>query len=315
VTEPHASGGGELQRAARILVLRSRREATGPFAGDYASAFRGGGLEFEESRPYVPGDDVRSIDWNATARGGEPFVKRFREERDQTLLFALDVSASMAWGSRGGPKSRTAAHALALMAAAAGRAGDRMGLVAFDDCVRAEVQSARGAVHGWRVIRAASLAGAASAGRTDLRAGLAAVRSRARRRAVVALFSDFRDPQLLPPEPAPARLRAELADLARRHDLVAGVVYDVRDEEVPAAGPLRLADPEGGAGPRVLDTGSARVRRRYAEAWRAWRERLERELCAAGADVVWLRSDRSPLQALGRFFQERAARRVPVAQW
>ena len=95
----------DLARAARILVLRSRREATGLFAGNYGSAFRGSGLEFDESRPYVPGDDIRSIDWNATARNQQPFVKRFREERDQTLLFALDVSASMRFGTTGRTKA------------------------------------------------------------------------------------------------------------------------------------------------------------------------------------------------------------------
>ena len=106
--------GEELLRAARFLAVRSRREATGLFAGNYRSAFRGGGLEFEESRPYVAGDDVRSIDWNATARNDELFVKRFQEERDQTLLFALDVSASMQFGSAGRSKAATAAHALAM---------------------------------------------------------------------------------------------------------------------------------------------------------------------------------------------------------
>ena len=114
--------GEELLRAARILAVRSRRESTGLFTGNYLSAFRGGGLEFEESRPYVPGDDVRTIDWNATARNDELFVKRFREERDQTLLFALDVSASMRFGTAGRAKASTAAHALSLMAAAAGPA-------------------------------------------------------------------------------------------------------------------------------------------------------------------------------------------------
>ena len=125
-----------LARAARLLVVRSRREATGLFAGNYVSAFRGGGLEFEESRPYAPGDDVRSIDWNATARHGETFVKQFREERDQTLHFALDVSGSMRFSSAGPSKAVTAAHALALLASAASRAGDRIGLVAFDARVR-----------------------------------------------------------------------------------------------------------------------------------------------------------------------------------
>ena len=111
--------GAELERAARLLEVRSRREASSAFSGGYRSAFRGGGIEFEESRPYLPGDDVRALDWNATARSGVPYVKRFREERDQTVLLAVDVSASMSFGSAGRAKAALAAHAAALIAAAA----------------------------------------------------------------------------------------------------------------------------------------------------------------------------------------------------
>ncbi len=300
---------GELARAARLLVLRSRREASGLFAGNYRSAFRGGGLEFEESRAYVPGDDVRAIDWNATARRGEAFVKRFREERDQTLWLALDVSASMRFRSGERSKAHTAAHALALVTAAAVRAGDRSALVCFDSQLRCELPLGRGAAHGWRLIRAASLQAGASAGATDLEVALQGVRARARRRAVVILLSDFRDPRLLSGAAAP-RLRSVLAELARRHDLVAGVVFDRRDAELPSAGPLRIADPERPGASFVLDSGSARVRERYHAAWLDWRRRLERELRGAGADLLWLPTGRSPLSPLARFFQERAARRA-----
>ena len=112
----------DLARAARVLAIRSRRESRGLFAGSYACAFRGRGMDFDESRPYAPGDDVRRLDWNAFARTGVPFVKRYREERDQLLLFALDVSASMRFGSGDRSQGVAAAHALALLAAAAGRA-------------------------------------------------------------------------------------------------------------------------------------------------------------------------------------------------
>ncbi len=309
---PAPDPGGEtreLARAARLLVLRSRREATGLFAGNYCSAFRGGGLEFEESRAYVPGDDVRDIDWNATARRGEAFVKRFREERDQTLWLALDVSGSMRFRSGERSKARTAAHALALVSAAAVRAGDRSALLCFDSRLRSELPPGRGAAHGWRLIRAASLAAGASAGATDLEVALRGVRARARRRAVVLLLSDFRDPRLLAGAAAPG-LRGALAELARRHDLVAGVVFDPRDVALPNAGPLRIADPERPGTSLVLDSGSARVRERYRAAWLDWRERLERELRGAGADLLWLPTERSPLHALARFFQERAGRRA-----
>ena len=167
-TDPLDVTSKDLARAARLLSVRSTRQATGLFAGNYASAFRGGGLEFEECRPYVAGDDVRSIDWIATARTGVPFVKRFREERNQTLLFALDASASMRFGTAGQAKAAAAAHALALMAAAAGRAGDRTGLVAFDTALRGSVPAGRGGAHGLRVIHRAVEWGGAPGGETRL---------------------------------------------------------------------------------------------------------------------------------------------------
>jgi uncharacterized protein (DUF58 family) len=297
----------DLARAARLLAVRSRREATGLFAGNYASAFRGGGLEFEESRPYAPGDDAAIIDWNATARSGELYVKRFREERNETLLFALDTSASMRFGSTGDSKAARAAHALALLAAAAGRAGDRMGLIAFDEVSRGVVPVGRGGVHSLRVIRSAVEWAGAAGGGTRLAAGLRALRMHARRRAVLILLSDFRDPELFSTASAPL---SELAELARRHDVIALALLDPAEEELPRVGPLRIADPERPGDVRIVHTGRERARRRYRSAARAWRLRLERELRRCGAELLWLRTDQSPLHSLGRFFQERAARRV-----
>jgi uncharacterized protein (DUF58 family) len=312
-TDPVDVTSKDLARAARLLAVRSRREAMGLFAGNYASAFRGGGLEFEESRPYVAGDDVRNIDWIATARIGEPFVKRFREERNQTLLFALDASASMRFGTGGRTKAATAAHALALMAAAAGRAGDRAGLVVFDDGIRAEIPVGRGLAQTGRLIRAAVASATSAGGGTQLAVGLRGLLAHARQHATVVLLSDFRDPQLLPGDGSGWRLREALSGLARRCEVIAGAVYDPRDERLPSAGPVRLADPERPGATFVLDTGSRRARARYAAAWAVWRSRLERELRRSGAEPLWLRSDQNPLYALGRFFLERTSRRPRVA--
>ena len=161
-------------------------------ASSYLSAFRGGGIEFDESRPYAPGDDVRNLDWNAMARTGEPFVKHFREERDETIVLALDVSASMRFGTTGRSKAETAAHAAALVAAAAGRAGDRVGLLSFAETVRAEIQPSRGASHIWNVVQTAVAAAHTCGGGTSLSAAAEAVRRQTRQRSVVLLFSDFR---------------------------------------------------------------------------------------------------------------------------
>ncbi len=296
----------DLLRAARILAIRSRRETTGLFAGGYASAFRGAGIEFEESRPYVPGDDVRSIDWNATARNGEPYVKRFREERDRTLLLALDVSASMRFGSAGRAMAATAAHAAALLAVAAGRAGDRVGLVAFDASVRAALPPARGDAHVWSLIRTAVAVAERSGGETRLEVALDALRLYAGRGAAIVLFSDFRDRAIL--GDGASALRAKLVALARRTDLVAAILGDPRDEQLPAAGDLRLADPERPGGVWVFHSGSRRARERYRAAAAHRRQRLELALRTAGADLLGLRADRDPLRALTRFFRERAAR-------
>jgi len=293
----------DLARAARLLSLRSRREATGLFAGNYASAFRGGGLEFEESRPYVVGDDVRALDWVATARTGEPFVKRFREERNQTLYFALDTSASMAFGTRGPSKAATAAHALALLAAAAGRAGDRTGLIAFNDAVRAEVPVGRGAAHTWALIRTASFAAAAASGATDLAGILRALIRRARRHATVVVLSDFRDAAAGPER------EGVWPSLARHRDVVACIVFDPGEESLPSAGTIRIRDPECPGRALLLHSGSAATRQRYRAAWRARRQRLDRALRRSGIDTLWLRADQSPLHHLGRFFRDRAARR------
>jgi uncharacterized protein (DUF58 family) len=354
---PHA----ELLRAARVLALRSRLEATGLFAGNYRSAFRGGGLEYEESRPYAPGDDVRWLDASATARTGVPYVKLFREERDRSLLLGLDVSGSMGFGTAGKPakrarsepqasegrplqgkpakrarsepqaeraarhsraefpkgrpsegrpqgKAATAVHALALLASAAGRAGDRIGLLAFDSRVRAETALARGRAQSARLIQLAALAAAESRGTTDLGAALRELRRRAPRRSIVVLISDFRDPALQGGDPGP--LRRELAGLARDNDLVAAVIVDPREQELVAAGGVRVRDSERGGRTLVLPTSSGRARRAFAAASARWRAQLARDLRRAGADCVWLRTDRSPFFALAHFFQERAGRRL-----
>ena len=298
----------QLQRAARLLAVRSRRAAASPFAGAYTSAFRGGGLEFEESRPYAPGDDVRHMDWNATARTGTPFLKRFREERDQTLLLLLDVSASMGFGSAGRTKAALAAHTAALLAAAAGFAGDRVGLVAFADRVELELPARRGDAHVWSVVRAAVGATAGSRGATRLATALGRVEALAKHRAIVVLLSDFRDEALLAEVAAHAGARVRLASLARRHDVVAAVVLDPREEELPASGPLRLVDAERPGRPLVIDASSKVVRARYRAACLARRRALERRLRADGADLLRLRSDRDPLSALMRFFQAHAGR-------
>jgi uncharacterized protein (DUF58 family) len=307
---PFAPAAAELARAVRILQVRSRREVAGALAGGYRSAFRGGGVEFEESRPYAPGDDVRTIDWNAFARTGVAHVKRYREERDQTLLLLLDVSASMGFGTAGPSKAALAARAGALLAAAARAAGDRVALWTFDRGLVGEVPPGRGEAHELRLLRALVAAGRGGDGTTALGPVLTALRERVHRRAIVFVLSDLRDDALLGGGAAGRRTRAALAAVARRHDLVIGWVRDPREASLPAAGTLRIADPEAPARTLLLRSGSRRARERYARVARTVTNAQERELIHLGADVLPLATDADPLRALGRFFVLRAAARA-----
>jgi len=296
----------DLARAARVLALRGRRAAASLWAGGYASAFRGAGIEFDELRPYEAGDDVRAIDWNATARRGETYVRRFREERDQTLVILLDVSASMGFGTVGRSKAQAAAHAAALLAAAASHAGDRVALVTFADAVRAELAPGRGEGHAWRLIETAVTEASRCGGATDLAAAARHLHQRRLRRSITVLLSDLRDDAALPPgEP---RVGAGLASLARGHDLVVAAVADPRELTLPAAGRLRLCDPEHPGRGGTLTSGRARVRAAYAAAARARCAHVDRRVRSLGADCVWLRSDRDPLSALIELVRERSAR-------
>jgi uncharacterized protein (DUF58 family) len=300
---PALPTAAELERAARVLAVRSRREVSSAFAGGYRSAFRGGGVEFEESRPYLPGDDVRHLDWNALARTGTPYVKRFREERDQTVLLVLDVSRSMGFGSGGRSKAALAAHAAALLAGAAVRAGDRVGLATFADELREELTPERGDKQLFPLLRRLAEAAAAPAGGTDLPGALAGLGARLRRRAVVVLLTDLR----LPGDAATWPGRMPLARLARRHDVVLAVTQDPRELELPAAGAIRVGDPERPGPALLLRTGPG-ARERYRDAAAARRRALERALRGDGADVLFLRTDHDPLRALARFFARRPAR-------
>lgn len=305
-----APAPAELARAARVLRLRARREATSAFGGAYRSAFRGSGADFEELRPYAPGDEVRDLDWNATARTGTPFVRRYREERDLTLLLLVDVSASMDFGTAGRTKAALAAHAAALLAAAAGRAGDRVGLLTFDDGVRDEALPDRGPAHVHRVLRLAVAAAGRPGGGTGLSCALSRVPRHAHRPAIVCVLSDFRDPALAGGGGAAGRDPAGvMAALSRRHDLVSIALHDPRETAIPAAGLVRFADPEAPRRIRVLDASDPVLRARYRAAGAARRRSLERRLREAGSDVLWLGTDEEPLRVLARYFRSRTGRR------
>lgn len=226
-------------RQIRRLHIQAGRKVDSLTAGEYRSAFKGSGMEFEEVRQYVPGDDVRRIDWNVTARSEEPYVKQFREERELTLMLVLDVSGSVRFGG-GGLDGRTdkrlqIARVAGGLAYAAIRSNDRIGLVRFTDRVEQFLPPRKSRGHGWEVVRGA-FEGASSSSRTNLASALSFVNQTLKRRAVVVILSDFLSPAFAQP------LRA----LARRHRVHAFVFGDQLEETMEDFGILSLEDAETG---------------------------------------------------------------------
>jgi uncharacterized protein (DUF58 family) len=265
-------------------------------AGAYLGARPGSGLAFAELRPYEPGDDVRHLDWNVTARQGRPFVRRFAEERALTVWLIVDISASLRFGPDGRTKADRAVQSAALLATAAIQAGDRAGLALVSDRVEAELPPSGGVKQLARLVRAL-VATPSRSRRTALAAGLRGL-ARSRRRALVVVLSDF-----LTVEPASA-----WKTVARRHDVVAVRLIEPREHALPASGLLDLIDAELGT-TRTVDAGSRRVRDDYARAAEARTREFRRWCAASGVAGLDVSTAEDPISPLIRFFARRAHRR------
>ncbi len=287
----------ELLAQVRRLTIRSRRAVEEVFAGAYRSAFRGKGLEFSEVREYVPGDDVRSIDWNVTARHGNPFVKRFDEERELTVVVALDLSGSLRFGSRKRTKRDAAAEAGALVALAASRNRDRVGLLLFTDRIELYLPPSKSRSRSLRIVRELVAFEPKGTG-TDLSQALAFLGRVLRRRAVLFLISDWFAESFERP----------LNLLARRHELVTIEVEDPLEESIPDRGLLHVRDLETGA-TRMVDLGVSAARREW-RTLKARRQRtLKETLLRARAERIRVMSDAPVAPELVRHFEQRAYRR------
>jgi uncharacterized protein (DUF58 family) len=283
-------------RRVRRLEIHTRKLVDESLAGSYHSVFRGRGMEFAEVREYEPGDDVRTIDWNVSARMGHPFVKKFTEERELTVFLAVDASASERFGTAAARKLELAAEVSALLAFSAIRNNDRVGLLLFTDRVETFVSPRKGREHGLRVLR--ELLAYEPAGRgTDISGALEVFRRVVTKRSVVFLVSDFQDDGY----------ERILRVVSRKHDVVAIVVSDPREETLPNVGLVAVEDPETGER-SVMDTGSAAVRRRYAAAATADRDRTRETIRRIGLDALELTTGEPYDLALVRFFRERARR-------
>jgi uncharacterized protein (DUF58 family) len=284
-----------LTRRVRDLELVSARLIRAGFAGDYHSAFHGRGIEFSQVREYQPGDDIRTIDWNVTARSGVPHVKEFIEERDLTVIVAVDVSGSMGFGSVDWRKCDIAAELAAVFAFSAVQNSDRIGLLTFSTKTRTYIAPRRGRAHAQVIVRAAvDAAMRGPDGPADFEgAGRFLERVNAKR-AVVIVLSDFLD----------LNFERALKRLHRRHDVVALTISDPREERFPAGGLAHLADAESHEA-RLVHLGRADVERRAA----ARRQQIERRFRSAGIDRLEVSTALPYDRDLLRFFRDRALRR------
>jgi uncharacterized protein (DUF58 family) len=285
-------------RKIHRIRIRTNRLVNAGLGGEYHSVFRGRGMEFSEVREYVPGDDVRAIDWNVTARTGVPHVKKFVEERNLTVLLLLDLSASQAFGSKYLTKRELMAELAGVLAFAAVKNNDRVGALFFTDRLERFVPPRKGLDHALSIVRdALALAPAGTATGLDL--ALKSAASLLKQRAVVFVVSDFLD----------AGYEKALRMLNRRHDVVALPITDPREEEMPRAGLVRLRDAETGA-TRVVDLSDPAFRAIWGRRSASPFPDPARVFRTAGIDSIPLRTDAPFEAALVRFFKERERRKA-----
>jgi len=284
-----------LKRVQRVQIV-ANRAVNDLFAGQYKSVFRGRGMEFDEVREYQPGDDIRTIDWNVTARTGMPFIKRFCEERELTVMFLVDVSASGAFGSAGQSKLDMVVEVAAMLMFSALKNNDKVGLVTFCDDVIDYFPPRKGKAHVLHLIREL-VAADPVARETNLQAVLEFLSKVQKRRAVAFLISDFIAPEA----------RHTMAVCNRRHDLIAMTVADPREQVLPDVGFITLQDAETGELVE-LDTRSAEVRSLFRRRAERRAEDLSQLLKKVGADELAIRTDEDYLRSIHRFFRIREKR-------
>jgi uncharacterized protein (DUF58 family) len=286
----------EVLRVIKEVEIKARILADEALVGTYRSVFRGSGLDFEEVREYEPGDDIRSIDWNVTARMSVPYIKKYREERELNIFLAVDVSASAWFGTSATSKRELAADVAALLAVTALHNNDRIGLVLFADGIQEFLPPREGRHHLLHVIRELLFAEPRRS-RTELASVANFLANVTKKRNVVFVLSDFLD----------VDFEAPLRGLAHKHDVIALITSDPRELELPAVGMIALEDAETG---RVtyVDTDAAPVREAYARAGRERRAQRLRAFSRMGIDRVDLFTDRPYVPALLALFNARSRR-------
>ncbi|HSG27593.1 MAG TPA: DUF58 domain-containing protein [Candidatus Krumholzibacterium sp.] len=286
----------ELAKKIRILQITTRKVVNDVLAGEYGSVFRGRGMEFDEVREYMPGDEIRTIDWNVTARTGVPFVKRYVEERELTVIFVVDLSASGTFGSVRKLKNEVAAEFCSLLAFSAVKNNDKVGLIVFTDQVEMFIPPKKGTQHVLRVIREL-LDFKPRQARTDIVGALDYLGKITTKKAVVFLVSDFQAEGFEKP----------MRVIARRHDLVAVTITDPREVSLPDVGLVELEDAETGE-IVLIDTSSRAVRKNYERLGREQASRFRELFASMGVDQIDVRTDKDYIPSLVRFFKTREGR-------
>ena len=295
----------ELLESVRRVEVRTNRLVNDTMVGAYLSRFKGRGMDFEELREYIPGDDVRDIDWNVTHRLGRPFVKRFREERELTAVLAVDVSASSLFGSANRTKREFAAEIAATLAFSAAKNGDKVALLLFTDAVELFVPPRKGRRHILRIVRELLMHQPKKSG-TDIAGALGFLNHVLHRRAQVFLLTDF-----LHADAGAANRRDVIAELGltnTRHDVVCLHLHDPRESELPDAGLVTVEDAETGE-LLEIDSARGRVRERFAAANTQRLAELDRALIRTGVDTLRLKTTEPFAPVLQRFFELRRGRR------
>ncbi|WP_462323783.1 DUF58 domain-containing protein [Desulfoplanes sp.] len=286
----------ELLKKIRRIHITSSKVVDSMMAGHYRSAFRGSGMEFEEVREYVPGDEIRTIDWKVTARMGRPYIKRFREEREQVIMLVVDMSRSGLFGTQEKNKRETITELASILAFHAVKNQDRVGVVLFTRDVERHIPPKRGAAHVWRVIREI-LTFTPNYRGTDMTRALDFMGRVCRKKTITFLISDF-----LGSDPIPSLKR-----LGKRHDIIAVPVTDPGDFILPKAGILGIRDLETGTMGHV-DCSDRLTRSRFTQMQQKAYATVLAALKRAGIDSMEISTDKPPTDALYRFFRIREKR-------
>ena len=286
----------EILQKVRKIEIRTKGKVNNLFGGEYQSAFKGRGMEFSEVREYTYGDDIRQIDWNVTARSGDPFIKQFEEEREQTLMLCVDISPSGIFGSQGQSKMELSIEICAVLAFSAIKNGDKVGLILFTDEIEKVIPPKKGRLHVLRLIRELLTTEPKGTG-TDISEALSYVNRLLNRRAIIVLASDFQDNQY----------DRQLKITNRKHDLVNIFINDKFEDELPDLGLIPLRDAETGE-EVLVDTSSEKVRKEYQKKREKAKHQLRDQFLRMKIDMIELETNASYIRPLMTFFRRRMHR-------